>query len=209
MTRKVLLTCGLVAPLLYVATDILAGNLYPGYSFTAQAVSELFAIGAPTSRFVVPLFTVHSLLLLAFALGIWMSASRNRALRVMAWMVVGNAVNSLVLWNFFPMHMRGIEKTLTDTMHIILAVNPFVLLTVIFGVAAFRNGFRLYSMATILIMLVPAVFSFSNVARLAANEPTPWLGLGERISQYGNLLWQLALAGLLLRSTPPVTDSAA
>lgn len=99
MTRKLALTCGLVAPLLYIATDILAGTLYHGYSFTAQAVSELFAIGAPTNRLVVPLFTVHSLLLLTFALGIWMSAGGNRALRVMAWMVVGNAVNSLVLWN--------------------------------------------------------------------------------------------------------------
>jgi len=209
MTRKVSLTCGLIAPLFYVATDILAGNLYPGYSFTAQAVSELFAIGAPTSRLVVPLFTLHSLLLLVFALGIWMSASRHRAQRVMAWMVVGNAVNSLVLWNFFPMHMRGVEKTLTDTMHVILAVNPFVLLTVIFGVAAFRNGFRFYSMATILIMLVPAVLSFSYVAPLRANQPTPWLGLAERISQYGNLLWQFALAVVLLCRTPLANDSAA
>jgi len=209
MTRKVSLTCGLIAPLVYVATDILAGNLYPGYSFTAQAVSELFAIGAPTSRLVVLLLTVHSLLLLAFALGIWMSAGRNRALRVMAWMVVGNAVNSLVLWNFFPMHMRGVEKTLTDTMHVILAVNPFVLLTVIFGVAVFRNGFRFYSMATILIMLVPAVLSFSYVAPLRANQPTPWLGLAERISQYGNLLWQFALAVVLLCRTPLATDIAA
>jgi hypothetical protein len=168
MIREVSLTCGLVAPLVYIATDTLAGTLYHGYSFTAQAVSELFAIGAPTSRLVVPLFTVHSLLLLPFALGIWMSAGRNRALRVMAWMVVGNAVNSLILWNFFPMHMRGVEKTLTDAMHVILAANPFVLLTVIFGVAAFRNGFRFYSMATILIMLVPAVLSFSYVAPLRA-----------------------------------------
>ena len=63
MTRKVSLTCGLIAPLFYVATDILTGNLYPGYSFSAQAVSELFAIGAPTSRLVVPLLTVHSLVL--------------------------------------------------------------------------------------------------------------------------------------------------
>jgi len=77
-----------------------------------------------------------------------------------------------------------------------------VLLTVIFGVAAFRNGFRFYSMATILIMLVLAVLSFSYVAPLRANQPTPWLGLAERISQYGNLLWQFALAVLLLRSTP-------
>jgi hypothetical protein len=31
-----------------------------GISFTAQAPSELFAIGAPTSRLVVPLFSLSS-----------------------------------------------------------------------------------------------------------------------------------------------------
>jgi hypothetical protein len=117
-------------------------------------------------------------------------------------MVVGNAVTALVLWNFFPMHMRGVEKTLTDTMHIILAVDPFILLTIIFGAAAFPNGFRLYSIATIVLMLVPAVIGFSYVAPLAANQPTSWLGLSERISQYGNLLWHLALAVVLLRAGP-------
>jgi voltage-gated potassium channel Kch len=99
---KVLLTCGILALLLYASTDILAGALYAGYSFTSQAISELFAIGAPTSHLVVPLFTVYDVLLVAFALGVWVSAGRNRALRVIALMVVGNAANGLVLWNFFP-----------------------------------------------------------------------------------------------------------
>jgi hypothetical protein len=76
---KAFLICGILSSVLYIATDILAAMRYPGCSFTAQAVSEWFAIGAPTSRLVVPFFlTVHSLLLLAFALGIWMSAGRSR-----------------------------------------------------------------------------------------------------------------------------------
>lgn len=107
--------------LLFVSTDILAGILYAGYSFTNQAVSELFAIGTPTSHFVVPLFTLYSVLLVAFTLGIWISAGLNHALRVMALMMIVSAVNGLVLWNFFPMHMRGAEMTFTDTMHVTLA----------------------------------------------------------------------------------------
>ncbi len=99
IVRKALLICGILSPLLWVGTDILAGTLYAGYSFTSQAISELFAIGAPTSGLVVPLFTVSSVLLAAFALGVWVSAGRNRALRVAALMVVGNAANGLVLWN--------------------------------------------------------------------------------------------------------------
>jgi hypothetical protein len=63
-------TIDYLAPLLYVSTDILAGALYAGYSFTSQAISELFAIGAPTSGLVVPLFTVcpHLLYLFKFAI---------------------------------------------------------------------------------------------------------------------------------------------
>src|SRR5438067_1452926 len=104
--QKILLICGIIAPALFIGADILAGTLYASYSFTNQAVSELFAIGAPSTHLVVPLFTLYSVLLVAFTIGIWISAGRNRALRVMALMVVGNAVNGLVLWNLFPMHMR-------------------------------------------------------------------------------------------------------
>jgi Protein of unknown function (DUF998) len=114
-------------------------------------------------------------------------------------MMVGNAVNGLVLSNLFPMHMRGVEPTLTDTMHAILTSNPFVLLTVGLGVAAFRNWFRIYSIWTILIIFVPATLAFSYIPQLVTNQPTPWLGLTQRISIYGALLWQLVLAIVLLR----------
>jgi len=199
IVRKVLLVCGILSSLLYVGTDILAGTLYAGYNFTSQAVSELFAIGAPTSRLVVLFFTLASALLAAFAMGVWLSAGANRALGIMALMIVGNAIKTLVLWNFFPMHMRGVEPTFTDTMHIILAINPFVLLSLGFGVAAFRNWFRFYSIGTILMLVVLAFLGFSYVPQVAANQPTPWLGLTERISIYGHQLWHLVLAVVLLR----------
>lgn len=201
--RKVLLICGIISPLLYISTDILAGTLYPGYSFTSQAVSELFAIGAPTSGLVVPLFTLSSVLALAFTFGIWMSAAagRNRALRVMALMLVGNAINGLVLWNFFPMHMRGAEATFTDTMHVTLAGTGviFVLLALGFGIAAFRKWFRFYSIATVVMLLVPGIVVFLYAPQVAASQSTPWLGLEERISFYVYDLWQAVLVIILLR----------
>ena len=192
------LTCGVLAPLVYVITDIFAGLRYPGYSFTAQAVSELFAIGAPTSHLVVPLFSLASVLFLAFAFGVWQSSSGRHLLRVLGLMIAGNAINSLLLWNFFPMHMRGAELTFTDTMHVILAVNPFVLASIALGVAAFRSWFRFYSVGTILILVALASLAFSYVPEVAANQPTPWFGLSERISQYCHGLWHATLAIVLL-----------
>ena len=48
MLRKVLLLCGILSSLVYIAADIFAARRYPGYRYTAQTVSELSAIGAPT-----------------------------------------------------------------------------------------------------------------------------------------------------------------
>lgn len=200
--QKVLLICGILAPLLLASTDILAGTLYPGYSFTSQAISELFAIGAPTSDLVVPLFSLYSVLLIAFALGIWMSAGRNRSLRVVALMVFGNAANGLVLWPFFPMHMRGAVMTFTDTMHIILASIGviFSIVALVFGAMVFGKRFRIYTIVTILMLLAFGTIPFLEAPQLAANQPTPWTGLGERVASYVYELWVAVLAFVLLRS---------
>lgn len=200
--RGVLLMCGLAASFVYIGTDVLAGLRYPGFSFRAQAVSELFAIGAPTSALVVPLFTLSSTLLLPFAVGVWITSNGIRARRAMAWMIVGNALDTLVLWNFFPMHMRAATPTFTDTMHLVFAANPFILATIVLGVAGFRKWFRFYSVATILILVGGAVVGFSYAPQLAAHQPTPWLGLGERVAQYGHQLWQGVLAVVLLTERP-------
>lgn len=177
---------------------LFAGNLYNGYSFNEQAVSELFAIGAPTSLMVVTLFTLSSVLFIAFALGVWLSSDGKRMLQALSVMIFGNAVNSLILWNFFPMHMRGVQPSFTDTMHGILAINPFVLISIVLGAIYFRNWFRYYAIATILLLLIAAVLAFPKALLVFENQPTPGLGITERVSQYGHQLWHAMLAILFL-----------
>jgi len=196
---KLLLICGIVNPVVYAGTDILAGARYPGYSFRSQAVSELFAVGAPTSGLVVPLFSLGSLFFLAFAWGVWRWAGERRSLRAMAVLFAVAAVNGLVLWNFFPMHMRGAPRTLTDTMHLILAANPSVTLSLLVAAIAFRRWFRLYSIASLIVLVALASLSFSYAPHIDAGEPTPWLGVTERIAQWTYYVWQVVLAGMLLR----------
>ena len=190
---------GLLSPVVYVATDIVAARRYPGFSYADQAVSELFAIGAPTSRLVVALFTLSSALLLAFGLGLCAFASR-RAMRFLGIAFALSAIDALVLWNFFPMHMRGDAVSLTDTMHLVLAANPFVLLSLVVGMVAARRWFRAYSIATLLVTLGLAAYGFSYAPAVVQGAATPWMGLTERIAQYMYGSWQGALAVLLARS---------
>ena len=197
--RRLLLACAIPGAILYPLADIFASTRYPGFSYRDQAVSELFAIGAPTSELVVPLFTSSSTLLLLFGIGIWMSAGDRRILRWMGAMMVLNCINALVLWNVFPMHMRGQQPTFTDRMHGALAVDPFLTVAVILGAIAFRGRFRRYTIATLVFTTVMAVVSISNVGAVIANEPTPWMGATERAAQYATNLWYAVLAVLLLQ----------
>ena len=185
--------CGILSPVVYVATDVVASARYPGFSYADQAVSELFAIGAPTSHLVVPMFTLSSGLLLAFAFGVWSFANRP-AQRLLAVMLALSAINALLLWNFFPMHTRGDARSATDTMHLVLAANPFVLASLIFGAVAVTKWSRVGSIATLAVVVGLAVFGFSYAPAVMTNGPTPWMGLTERIAQYSYGAWQALLA---------------
>jgi hypothetical protein len=200
MTRKVLLVCGILSSLLYVAATILGAMRWEGYSSTSQTVSELFAINATSRPLVVPLLLTYDVLVIAFGLGVWGSSGRKRALRVVAGLLVGYGVIGLV-GPFAPMHQRGVGGTLTDTMHIVVTtvLVLFILLAIGFGATAFGNRFRLYSIGTILILLVFGAMAGLDGPRLAANLPTSWLGVKERINIGGFLLWVVVLAITLLR----------
>lgn len=202
MARKVLLVCGILAPLLYVATDVLAAMLYEGYSYTDQTISELFAIDAPTRPLVLVLAPAYAFLVYLFGAGLWASAGEKRALRVVAVGLVGKEVLGLVVTLFFPMHMRGVEGTLTDTMHGILTLvgNLFFLLAIGFGATVFGKRFRLYSIATMVLIVVGGVFAGLDIPQMAADLPTPWMGLWERMDAYAYVLWMAVLAIALLRS---------
>ena len=200
--RRVLLICGILASLIYVATDILAGKLWEGYSFTSQAISELSAIGAPTRPLVVTLGIIYDVLLIAFGLCVWVLAGqRRRALRLTGGLLVGIGGIGLVSTQF-PMHFRGAEMTFTDTMHWTIAgvVVLLILLMIAVGVIAYRNWFRLYSIGTLVTLLVVGMWSiFVGGAQIAAQQSTPFFGVMERITVYGYLAWVAVLAIVLLR----------
>jgi hypothetical protein len=202
MARKVLLVCGIASSLLYVAMNVFVPMQWEGYSSASQTVSELSAIGAPTRALWVPLGIAYTLLLTAFGWGVWESARRNRPLRIVGSLMVASGVIGLA-WP--PMHQRAVLAagggTLTDTMHIVWSVVTVLLfvLEIGFGAAAFGKRFRLYSIATMVILVVFGTLTGLDGPRVSANLPTPWIGVWERISIAVLLLWVVVLAVGLLR----------
>ncbi|HWQ95785.1 MAG TPA: DUF998 domain-containing protein [Candidatus Methylomirabilis sp.] len=184
--RKALLICGILSSLLYVGTDILAGMLWEGYSFTSQAISELGAIGAPTRTITAPLFFIYGPLAIAFGLGTWISAGRNRALRLTGGLLIGIGLVGLA-WTPFPMHLGEPVSSFANTIHSIFAAVQVVLVLVAigFGAVAYQNWFRFYSIGTILTLIFAGVVAFWLAA---TGQVTSWFGAIERINVYGYLL---------------------
>jgi len=198
--RKVLLVCGILSSLLYVAMNVIVPMQWEGYSLASQTVSELSAIGAPTRQLWLLLVIPYTLLVIAFGCGVWLSAARNRPLRIVGGLIIAHGVIG-VFWP--PMHLRGAEFSLTDTLHIVFAIVTVLIfmLEIGFGAAAFGKRFRLYSIATMLTLIVFGLLTGLDGPRIAANLPTPWVGVWERISIAAFMLWVVLLAIALLRAS--------
>lgn len=198
MLRKSLLVCGIAASLLYVAMNIFIPPLFDGYSVRSQAVSELSAIGAPTREIWASVGLVYTVLMAAFGWGVWASAGGSRALRVAGALVV---VNSAIGLAWPPMQLRGHPMATTDVLHIVFAIATVSLffLTMAFAAGALDRGFRVYSIGTIVVFLVFGTLTALDAPRLAANAPTPWLGVWERINIGAYMLWIIVLAVRLIR----------
>lgn len=204
MPRKFLLYCGILSSLIYIAMNIFIPLLFEGYNSASQTVSELSAVDTPTRTIWVSLGVVYSLLVIAFGWGVWISAGWNRHQRIVGILIFIYGIVSL-LWPFAPMHQRQVlaagGKSLTDTLHISLAIVTVLLMTtaIAFGAAAFGRSFRIYSIATILALLLFGLLTSLDAPKVEANLPTPWAGVWERINIGVFLLWVIVLAVLLLR----------
>ena len=205
MLRKTCLVCGILSSMLYVAMMVFIAMQWDGYSSASQTISELSAIGAPTRSLWVLPAAFYTVLVTAFGWGVWKSAGRIRALRIVGGLIVAYGALGLV-WPFAPMHLReelaAGGGTLSDTMHLVLASVTVVLmlLAMMFGAAALGKRFRLYSIASLVILAAFGVLTFLDAPRIVANAPTPWIGVWERINVGVFLLWVVVLATALLRA---------
>jgi hypothetical protein len=198
---KTLLSCGLFSSLLYVATDLLASWRYPGYSAADQNYSELLATGAPTRPFLLVVAGFYNLLVAAFGSGVWSAASPKRPAHITGVMMILYAIVSMVTPAIFQMDMRGAEMTPLGSLHpqMTALMSLFILLSIGFGAFLLGKGFRYYSFATIVVLMVFGFLTSAQVPQLVAGQPTPWMGFTERINIYATMLWFSLLSIALVR----------
>jgi Protein of unknown function (DUF998) len=202
-THKALLVCGIASSLFYAGMNILTAFIYNGYSAVTQTVSEISAIGAPTRLLWVSLAFVYSLLVIAFGAGVWYSATGKRRLKIVSVLFVAYAVTGL-FWP--PMHQREVlaagGDSVSDTLHIAftLVTVPLFILMIILGASASGKLFKIYSISTLVVLIVAGIFTGIEAPNISKNLSTPSIGVWERINIGVYMLWVIVFAIVLLKA---------
>ena len=202
---QVLLTCGVLYTALYVIlNDVVAASLYDGYDPLSQAISELSATASPARAFLTAVFPLWPALMIAFGIGVRRASGGRRALRMTGVLLVAHGIVGL-LWLAFPMTSRaditsGGPAAADDVGHLVMTAVTIVLILSEIGISALAFGwrFRLYALASIVVVVVFGVLTAVQASTLAAGGLTPWMGLFERISIAPWLLWMTVLHFILM-----------
>ena len=184
MFRKILLYCGIAAPILYGITVIAGAAVRKDYSHIVNAISELISNGAPNKAFLDVIFNFYNALLLLFAIGGYIALKNSpRLCRVAMGLFIGIQILSFS-WGFFPMDPLGSEPTFAGTMHNVFGgVVAFatILMPLLMGLGLRRfNDLHRYVIYSFICSAIIFVSGLTGV--ILAGQGFPIFGLFERIT---------------------------
>jgi len=202
MLRRILVTCGIAAPILYVVTAITGAALRPNaYSHIVNAISELLSNGAPNKEILDIVFNIYNALLLAFAIGAFSSLSNGPRLgRIAMGILTGIQVLSFS-WGFFPMDPLGTEATFAGTMHNVLGgvvALATIVMPLLMGLG-FRHASELKRYRVFSFIASGVIFVSGLSGVILAGQGVQVFGLFERITIGSYEAWMLITALNLLR----------
>jgi hypothetical protein len=115
---------GVAAGLTFIATILIGGRLWPGYTIY-QAISELTSAAAPHRELIIGCFILFNLLLLLHGLIITTNFVQNHWLQLSGFAYQLAALAGLVM-AFFPMDPRFSDPTIYGLVHRIMATIAIV-----------------------------------------------------------------------------------
>jgi hypothetical protein len=192
--QKVLITSGILASLLYFGTDRLAGSLIKGYSFSAQSMSDVSAIGSPQRRLAALLTGVACVFMIAFGVGVWLVSDQVLLIRVVSVFIIGNAMFGLIATLFFPTHYGVRPNFISAGVLIMFSSVLCFVLAMVLGAVAINGWFRIFSIAIPAAYLLLAILRFATAKNSSTGEIVPLIGTQERTMSYSYLLWVFVLS---------------
>jgi hypothetical membrane protein len=147
--------CGIAAPIVFTSVVVIAGMSYPGYSHSAQAISELAAVDSPVAVVQNVNSFVVGVLLIAFARALHAGINRRRQ-SVLGPTLIGFFGVAYIGYAFLPCDPAGEFVSIVGSLHNAIAMCGF--LSVLMGIFIvsrtlapdpnWGHTYRLYSLIT-------------------------------------------------------------
>lgn len=210
--KRILSTCGLVAPMLFIDTAVLGGTLRPGYSHLTDTVSELFSPGSPNKSLLDSLYLIFAFLLIGFGVSILVTVreftSSSKAGKIGAYLYITVGILHVFSAVLFPQDPWGSTLTFPGRMHFNIhgIITIFSLLSMIslgiwFNKTGIFPGFGFYTAITIILAVIAAVFFLVNLG-------TQIMGLAERIAALIGFQWIFVLSLWMFTHSDKLPDNS-
>jgi hypothetical protein len=110
--------------------------------------------------------------------------------------LIASALLSYLGGTLFQMDPRGVQGSVRTMWHERATAVMVVAMLLCMAVGAFACGtrFRVYSLGTLVTVLVFAGVTLQQANALAAHEPAPYVGLIERVNIYAWMVWVATVA---------------
>jgi len=209
--HKALLMLGIFAALAWIISDFNASYRYEGYSWPVDAISGLSAVDSPVQSLSRVGTLIYDMLRIGFAAGVWFSAGARRSIRITSAALLAFSLTDFAAF-FFPWYPEKPLSTPENLAHSAFAgALPMLWFFLSIGTSAHagEKGFRMFSYAIILAMLVLGALPLLGSSVTGVDQPPALFGASERINAYGYMVWMMALAVVLLRKLPVSRDADA
>ena len=201
--RKILLSSGMLAVVIYLLHILLGGYLWKTYSHLQQPISDLTATGAPNRSLLVLFTNIYGALALIFAVAFTLFEGRKRH-KLVFWGGVSFILLHVISisYSFFPQDLPGAEPTFAGIMHLVVTVLivPFTILTPLligFGLKKEKASKALGNFSLICGILI---IIFGGLAGFFFAKGLPYFGLVERINIGTLQIWTFVLSYKLVKS---------
>jgi hypothetical protein len=191
---------GALAPIVYFIAVVSGGFLWQGYSHYSETVSTLTSAGAPNQEFMVPLFAIYNIFVIALAVGLYFGVEGKKP-RITSALIAATGIDGLVLFGFPQDYPQGPPVTFTGTMHVVVAgIGALVSLLAMAALfVQLRHVKGWTKIAKISIILLPIAITVGGFG--AASITTPYAGLAERLSIGTILIWlEIVALGIITRN---------
>lgn len=195
--KRILMSSGMLAVILYLVHIVVGGLLWNGYSHLQQPISDLTSTGAPNREMLQLIAYLYGVFALLFAISFTIFESKKRQKLVFiggVFFVMMHVIS--ISYGFFSQDLPGSNTTFAGTMHLIVTalIVPFTILTpVLIGFGFFKEqywkSFGKYSIQTGIL-----IFIFGGITAVFFINKHPYFGIVERLNIGVLQMWTFCLS---------------